>query len=68
MARYLARLSLMFAKFRLRFLREAGWQGWPRHLLGCGGDVMRWFVLRFALKGQPLRRSAVVRLAMRLGL
>jgi hypothetical protein len=29
---------------------------------------MRWFVLRFALKGQPLRRSAVVRLAMRLGL
>jgi len=68
MARYLAQLSWMFAKFRLKFLREAGWEGWPGHLADCLGDVTRWFVLRFLMQGRPLRQSPLVRLALRMGL
>jgi hypothetical protein len=68
MPEYLARLSFMFARLRLQFLREAGWTDWPRHLASCLADVARGLALRSVLRGRSLKSSALARSAVRLGL
>ena len=52
---HLARLAWFMAVVRWKALRQAGWQGWWRHVPLCLGDVLKAGVLRLALRGRSLK-------------